>query len=146
MESYRHTQSGRVIVIALGGVALFCVLLSTYFPSPYPAFLIGALMAVCAWLFSSLTLVIGDGRLRWWFGSGIIRKQIALSDIQRVTAVRTTWYDGWGIHYTKNGWLYNVAGRNAVAIQLKSGKKIALGTDEPDVLVNALSVHVRQHR
>lgn len=139
METYLHTQSGRVIVVALGGVALLCAVAAIYFPAPLIAYLIGILMVLCAWLFSSLTVKIHNRQLRWWFGPGIIRKQVNLSEIQSVSAVRTTWYDGWGIHYTKNGWLYNIAGRDAVAVQLKSGKKFALGTNEPEALVSALS-------
>jgi hypothetical protein len=45
-----------------------------------------------------------------------------------------------GIHLSRFGWLYNVSGFDAVAIILKSGKRFALGTDEPDALLQALNV------
>ena len=46
--------------------------------------------------------------------------------------------EGWGIHLSRFGWLYNVSGFDAVAITLVSGKRFALGTDEPQALLAAL--------
>ncbi len=50
----------------------------------------------------------------------------------------TTFLQGWGIHYTSRGWLYNVSGFRAVAVKLKSGKQFLLGTDEPAQLRAAI--------
>jgi hypothetical protein len=36
------------------------------------------------------------------------------------------------------GWLYNVAGWDAVVITLGNGRKFALGTDDPHGLVSAI--------
>lgn len=49
-------------------------------------------------------------------------------------------YGGWGIKYSfKRGWCYNVAGDNGLRIQLKSGKSILLGTQQPDELKQYLT-------
>jgi hypothetical protein len=37
-----------------------------------------------------------------------------------------------------DGWLYNVAGLDAVEIETTEGDVIRIGTDEPDRLANAL--------
>jgi len=52
--------------------------------------------------------------------------------------VKNHWYYGWGIHLTPHGWLYNISGFLAVEIQMKSGKKYRIGTDEPKKLIEAI--------
>jgi len=89
-------------------------------------------------LLGSLTVEIREGFLRWRFGPGLIRKQVRLAEIERTQAVRNRWYYGWGIRLTPHGWLYNVSGLEAVEVQLHTGKKFRLGTDEPEELVRAL--------
>jgi hypothetical protein len=63
---------------------------------------------------------------------------VPLADITRVAPTRTTFLEGWGIHRTRRGWLYNLAGRDAVHIVRADGREFMLGTDEPRRLVAAL--------
>ena len=79
-----------------------------------------------------------EGELRWRFGAGLIRKRVPLDQIISARAVRTNWIEGWGIHLSRYGWLYNVSGFGAVAIQMKNGQHFALGTDEPEKLMARL--------
>jgi hypothetical protein len=97
-----------------------------------------AVFAACAYMFSSLTIRITDRALHWCFGPGIFRKTLSLADIKTVEVTRTRLLDGWGIHKTSRGWLYNVSGFDAVHITLYSGRGVLLGTDEPDRLRNAI--------
>jgi hypothetical protein len=69
----------------------------------------------------------------------MFRKELALTQIKNVTVTRTRLLDGWGIHKTSRGWLYNVSGFEAVLITLHSGRSILLGTDEPEALQRALT-------
>ncbi|MBI2298568.1 MAG: hypothetical protein HYU66_06380, partial [Armatimonadetes bacterium] len=69
---------------------------------------------------------------------GLIRNSALVQDIRSVECVRTNWWEGWGIHGTRRGWLYNVSGFDAVLITLEQGKSFMLGTDEPEVLAEAL--------
>ena len=62
-----------------------------------------------------------------------------LAAIRTVEATRTRWWEGWGIHYTRRGWLYNVAGFAAVVITLHTGQRFLVGTDEPERLVQQSS-------
>ena len=48
------------------------------------------------------------------------------------------WWYGWGIHLTPYGWLYNVSGWDAVAITLRNGRRVSLGTDQPNELCAAI--------
>ena len=63
---------------------------------------------------------------------------LAAWEIVSAEPVATTWLDGWGIHLTARGWLYNVRGRDAVLVTLRGGKSFLLGTDEPALLAAAL--------
>jgi hypothetical protein len=101
---------------------------------------------VCAYMFSSLTIHITGRALHWCFGPGIFRKTLSLADIKTVEVTRTRLLDGWGIHKTSRGWLYNVSGFDAVLITLHSGKGILLGTDEPERLRSAIARRIASGR
>ena len=95
-------------------------------------------LLLTGWLFHSLTIEITGDKLRWCFGPGIVAKCVPLAEIASVRVVQTNFLEGWGIHRSRFGWLYNVAGRGAVAVVMQNGKKFALGTDEPEALAMAL--------
>lgn len=143
MLIYSHRQVGTLIIVTLWIALVFCLWLGWGMPGSLlgPRLIplaVAALLAVCAWLFSSLTVEITDTQLHWRFGSGLIRSRVALAEIESFTLTRTRLYEGWGIHLTPRGWLYNVSGWRAVHIRLKNGRQFMLGTDEPEELVFAL--------
>jgi hypothetical protein len=88
--------------------------------------------------FYKLTITIDDEILCASLGIGLVRKKVALAEIAACEPIRIRWWYGWGIHLTPYGWLHNVAGLDAVAITLRDGRKFALGTDDPDELVEAI--------
>jgi len=89
-------------------------------------------------LFYKLTIRIDNGTLRALFGIGLIRKEAQLAQIAGCEPIRIRWWYGWGIHVTPYGWLYNVAGWDAVVITLRDGRKFSLGTDDPCGLAAAI--------
>ena len=91
-------------------------------------------LLACLVTFPTLTVEIKDGVLSWWFGLGLIRKDVPIANISRGALVRVQWYHGWGIHLTARGWLYNVSGFKAVEFQTSDGSSFQLGSDEPEVL------------
>jgi len=95
-------------------------------------------LALAAILFGSLTTEIADGELRCRFGIGLIRKRIPLRHVVAVEPVRNRWFWGWGIRYTPQGWLFNVSGLDAVELSLVGGRRLRIGTDEPDELARAI--------
>jgi hypothetical protein len=139
MIRYEHTQRGTVPLVVLLVAALLLLALAMLVPKvgDVPFTVIG-ILAICGLLFSSLTIQITDRELRWQFGPGLIRKEVPLHEIERAEVIETTFLQGWGIHYTFRGWLYNVSGFQAVAVRLKNGKQFLLGTDEPERLQAAL--------
>jgi len=96
------------------------------------------ILLVALALFYKLTIRIDGEVLCASLGAGLIRKKVQLADIARCEPIRIRWWYGWGIHLTPYGWLYNVSGLDAVAITLRNGRKIALGTDDPDGLAAAI--------
>jgi len=129
---YRHTQFGTVTVafICAGVLVLAGVTLSSgWLPTMTFA---AVLMALALLLFYSLTIEIDPDEVRCFFGIGVIRKRFPMSDIVATTAVRNPWYWGWGIRRTPVGWMFNVSGVQAVELELRSGKRFRIGTDEPE--------------
>jgi hypothetical protein len=89
-------------------------------------------------IFGTLTVDVSKDRVVVWFGPGLIRRTLPVADIRDARAVRNKWWYGWGIRLTPHGWLFNVAGLDAVELELASGRKFRIGTDEPQVLLNAI--------
>ncbi len=138
---YRHKQKGLVIVAALGPGAALCLLFAIILNAPHtrlPLLLVAAVLVACAVLFSSLTIELSDRSLSWRFGPGLLRKQVATAEILNAAVTETRFIHGWGVHLTRNGWLYNVSGFGAVQVTLRSGKTFLLGSDEPEQLCYAL--------
>jgi hypothetical protein len=137
MKTYQHTQRGAVIVGVIVGIAAITSLISLL--AVRQMFGIVPVLLLVGWLFHSLTIEITEGELRWHFGPGLIRNRVRLTDITSARAVRSWFFEGWGIHWSRFGWLYNVAGCDAVAVRLRNGRGFALGTDQPELLARLLA-------
>lgn len=142
---YQHTQRSAAALFLLSVAAVIPIgLLVTGALATVPVgvrltvLAASVVMLVSAFVFSSLTIAIRDGQLSWWFGPGVVKKTVPLSTIVSAEATTTSIFNGWGIHLTTRGWLYNVSGRQAVLVTQADGKRFLLGTDEPDSLVQAI--------
>ncbi len=139
---YSHTQTGWLMRLLVVAPAPFLLLLGPAARDHRATLLLLPLVilfTILGVLFSSLTIEVDDQELRWRFGLGVWRKSVALADIVIATPVRNPWWYGLGIHLTPYGWLYNVGGLDAVQIVLRDGRRVRLGTDEPDRLAHALA-------
>ena len=94
--------------------------------------------------FGSLTVTVEREQLRVALGSGLIHRRIPISEIEECRAVRNSWWYGWGIRLTPRGWLWNVSGRDAVELTYQSGRHFRVGTDEPELLCEAVNAAVRR--
>ena len=147
MTRYRHTQTGWLLRILVIAPALLLFVLGPVMHAPGVQFIwlpIVALLGLLGVLFSTLTIEIDDTDLRWRFGLGVWSKSVALADIVIASPVRNPWWYGLGIHLTPYGWLYNVGGLDAVQIVLRDGRRVRLGTDEPDALAQALASRIHR--
>jgi hypothetical protein len=135
---YRHTQLGWVVLVAMALTAVVVGgLLIAGGLSAAGGITVGVLLLVCV-LFGSLTITIDDEAFAFHFGVGLIRKRIPLAEITTRQATTTPWYYGWGIRLYSGGWLYNVSGRHSVELWLQDGRRVRVGTDEPDAVLKAL--------
>jgi len=139
VTKYEHTQIGYTIIWVAVGVAVFVAITGIFAQGgPRTFLIIEVILLICAVVFCKLTIRIDDKILQWSFGIGIVRKQVLLAEIAACEPIRIRWWYGWGIHLTPYGWLYNVSGLDAVAIRLRDERKFALGTDDPQALVDAI--------
>lgn len=142
-QIYQHTQFGRTLVSVLGVVGVLAggisFAVSLYVDGGWviPALIIGIHVLLVV-LFATLTIEVHEDRVEWWFALKLWTHSLTPDEIQSVDTTQTTFSDGWGIHFTKDGTLYNVSGYDAVVIEKRDGSKVLLGTDEPDVLRSAL--------
>lgn len=104
-----------------------------------PLLAVLAILVVTAVLFASLTIEVEGGVLTVQFGPGLIRKRVLLATIRSCEVVRNPWWYGWGIRRTPHGWLYNVSGLAAVELTLQNGRRLRMGTDEPERLCQAIN-------
>lgn len=85
-----------------------------------------------------MTVVVSENRLTDAFGWGWPKHTENFDDIVAVRVVRTKQIHGWGIRWLRQGLMYNVWGLDAVALDLLSGKKFRVGTDDPHGLAASL--------
>jgi hypothetical protein len=134
---YKHTQVGYLVLVVMLVAALGIFGLAPRGPLPVTV-IVAVLLIISAVLFSSLTVEISDGELRFHFGPGFWRKRYPLAEVADAEVAQSSWWEGWGIRVTPRGMLYNVSGTGAVEIKLRSGRRLRIGTDEPEVLVQAI--------
>jgi hypothetical protein len=138
---YRHTQYGALmfIVFLLTGILIAVVVLRILDEDR----VLSAILMILIYLsglvmFSALTVEISEEKLKFWFGIGVVRKAIALSEIQSAEVVKNPWYFFWGIKLIPGGWFYAIAPGTAVQIELKDSRIIQLGTDQSEKLYQAI--------
>lgn len=144
MNTYKHTQIGYLLIIALGAAVLLIANLTFVTNFNPGTILLLAFMILCLALFATLTVEVNDQAINIRFGLGLIRKHFLLRDIQAYRAVKNPWYYGWGIHVIPGGWIFNVSGTEAIELQMKSGRKYRIGTDDTQGLTHAVETHVQK--
>ncbi len=149
---YEHRQFGWPMIV--GAIVPFVCLVVIWSAAPpdrrtlSPALvpLLCIAVAVLVIGFSWLSTIVTTTHVVIRFGIGLYRRAIPLERIERVTAVRSRWYDGWGIRWTRQGMLYNVAGLDAVRVDLVDGRSLRIGTDEPGRLRSAIQYALDEYR
>jgi len=139
---YRHTQPGIVVLVvclAIGALGAAIAWQTGLMPMIVTLIILIAVAAI----FYSLTVEVGDGELRWYFGPGWWTYRLPLDEIRSVSIVRNHWWNGFGIRMRPGFRLYNVSGLDAVEIALKSGDIRRIGTDDPQGLAAALKQAAR---
>jgi hypothetical protein len=93
---YRHTQRGTLIMFLCLVLVALDAAIAWRSGQWLPAVALIILIAI-AFVFSSLTVEVNGGELRWHFGPGFWSYRIALDNIETVAVVRNHWWNGFGI-------------------------------------------------
>jgi hypothetical protein len=137
---YEHTQRGTLMIVT-GLISALVLAAVAYTNTGFTRWISAALalgMVIMDCLFSSLTVIVNDKEVRWYFGPGAWSYQIPLTDIKGASVVRNSWLNGFGIRVGPRFRLYNVSGLDAVELQLKDGEVRRIGTDDAPGLAAAL--------
>jgi transcriptional regulator with XRE-family HTH domain len=139
-QTYKHRQWGYVTwatIPILAGTILGINAWAQIIP-PFAIGIIFGLLTIVAIIFSSMTIEVNESEVSWFFGPGVLKKQIPLEEVAGCRKVKNPLWMGFGIHAFGTGWIYNVSGLLGVEIELKGGSFIRLGTDQPNYLVQAI--------
>jgi hypothetical protein len=137
MPFYERRQVGRTLIFdAIAQAAIGLALLSV---STVVGLVLVVVAALTGWLFTSMTVTVTNDDVGWRFGPGLVERRLPLAEIKGVRVVRLPWYSGIGIHFTANGWLYNVASGAVVQLEARDGGRVNLGSPEPEALCAAIA-------
>lgn len=137
---YSHRQVGSIQIWASIAAIVIIMITSYFVPEILTLFLIVTLfLGVSLLLISTLTIEVRSDAVWILFGPvHLVRKKIPLENILGFSRVVTPWYYGWGIRYIKHGTLYNISGFEGVEITLPGTRRIRIGTDDREGLVEAI--------
>lgn len=141
---YEKRQRGSLIVFMLSLLLVAGVFFLR--DALVPGLILAAVAALLLAGFGSLEVRVDEEAVKLRFGVGLIRRTIALDRIESAARVRNRWWYGWGIRLTPHGWLWNVAGLDAVELRLTDGKLFRIGTGDPEGLEGALEARLGRER
>ena len=142
MYIYQHTQRSRILLIIIIFVLLFMLFLMYRFGFHRIGTVVFILMVFALYLFNSLVVKVNSDKIHVAFGSGLIRKNIPFTSIKSAEKVRNKWYYGFGIRLIPGGQMYNVAGLDAIELNLTNGRVFRIGTDDPDKLLEVIQSQI----
>lgn len=135
-STYAHTQPAWIIRLLIGIFIPFNILLTYLMDEKDQTALLFIVLALCLLIlfFWSMTIQITNTHLNHWFSFGFWKRSYPLATIQSVQRSQSKWYNGYGIRYVGNGWMYNVSGKDRLTVLFEDGTTIHLGTDDLEAL------------
>lgn len=134
---YEHIQKGIIRPILLTAAVFFLIIAFITWKTPplMSVFLTAVLACVfLAFAFGTLTVEDEGDWLAVRFGPlPLFKKYIPYTKMTAIELARSTLLAGWGIHWTRGGWLWNIGGFDCVRIET-GGTGILVGTDDSDGL------------
>lgn len=145
MRPYEHTQRAPLYLLL---IVIGASMLVAGWQSPGAArtllLVTGALVLLLAAAFRELTVRDESDHLLMVFGPlPLFRRRVPYADIEDAQRGRTTILDGWGIHLSpRGGWTWNLWGFDCVDVRLSRGRRLHIGTDDPDGLAEFLKSRI----
>lgn len=134
---YHERQYGTLLIIILLIVIVLNIVayLTQIGNNPLtlaPTIIVPSLLLVILLLMYDLKTTVDTRAIYIIYGIGLIRKQIALTDISSVEVVRSSAMQGAGIHMGMKGTTYNISFTDSVRLNLYSSKRyVEIGTPDP---------------
>ena len=143
---YSHVQRGKLhyVLYASGAMTFGIAWLIHGDPgAPWAVWLVAGVGLLCLLLsacFMTLTVEDGGDRLAIRYGPvSLFAKSFPYDKIESAEPDRSSWIDGWGIHYVPGrGWTYNLWGFDCVRLTV-DGRTVRIGTDDPEGLTQFLN-------
>jgi hypothetical protein len=144
---YIHRQFGWFTVFALTAMAVWFAFVAALSPGDRGEFQsIFLMIAALQLAFYQLTTIVTESTLTVRYGIGLLAFRFPLSEITQITERSVPWYAGYGIRWVGDAWLFNVSGRDAIEVTFASGRKVWVGTDDPDGLAAILRLRMEELR
>ena len=139
---YKHTQIAWPIIIPADLGALVCLYL-VFAKDMMPAAIGFFILVLATYLFYAMTVVGTGETIQVKFGIGLIRRTFIIKDIETVEPFRTSFWHGWGIHYSPDGMVFNISCYDAIRLTMTGGKRYIIGTDDRDRLMRYIEANRR---
>lgn len=141
---YEHVQRGKLLWLAFAFILIEGTVLAaagSEMPGIAVVIVLLVVIVVVAVIVtaSKLTVTVAADDIVLWFGAGWPRKRISRDQIVAHRVTRNHWILGWGIRWFPGGTMWNVWGRDAIELDLASGRRLRIGTDDVAGLTAALS-------
>jgi len=144
--TYRHQQRSPLCLIVYF-LAIVQVILAVLLREEWLAMWIfgpvSIILLVLATSFHFLNVEDDGDALLIQFGPiPLFRRCIQYANIKNAVVDRTTLIEGWGIHLSpRGGWVWNIWGRECVAISLRDGM-LRVGTDDAENLARFIESRI----
>lgn len=147
---YSKTQYGKLIIII---TLVFTIVTFLFFDELKQSGPLGEISSLAVVIFSAiltslfyrLKVDVNSNEIVLSFGIGVFKKRIDISEINSVETVTNKFLYGWGIRLTPHGWLWNIAGYDAVELSFKnSAKKFRIGCENSDELKAAIESNIQK--
>jgi hypothetical protein len=144
---YIHRQFGWFTVFALTAMAVWFAFVAALSPGDRGEFQsIFLIIAALQLAFYQLTTIVTESTLTVRYGVGLLAFRFPLSEITQITERSVPWYAGYGIRWVGDAWLFNVSGNDAIEVTFASGRKVWVGTDDPNGLAAILRLRMEELR
>ena len=144
-NEYRHTQVGWVLVVAALAAVAIPVVFVVQTGAVVQAALIGLPILVILGNLSTLTVWVEEDEIGVKFGLGIYQRRIDARTVRFARLAERPMMRGLGIRMISGGWRYAVGGSDVVELDLGGGRRVQIGSDEPDELRAAIASRIPEH-
>ena len=96
-------------------------------------------------MFAKMSLTVDDTKIHIIFWWGFPKKEVLLNDIRSVELHELSYWWGTGVKGVKQGSMWRAWGETVVLVKQSNGKRVIIGSDNPDDLLQAIRSRLSSH-